>query len=120
MAFDFLLPTLGSAGDVIPVVCLGRALVHRGHSAAVIANEIFEEPAQAAALGFVPLGTRDEAQQLFADPRLWDPIKGFSCIAEGVIAPNVRRLYEVMAARRSENTVVAASPVCFGARIAQD
>ena len=37
-----------------------------------------------------------------------------------MIAPNVRRLYEVIAARRSENNVVAASPVCFGARIAQD
>jgi rhamnosyltransferase subunit B len=32
----------------------------------------------------------------------------------------VRRLYEAIAARRSENIVVAASPVCFGARIAQD
>ncbi|MBV8832927.1 MAG: glycosyltransferase family 1 protein [Acidobacteriaceae bacterium] len=120
MAFDFLLPTLGSAGDVIPVVCLGRALVHRGHSAAVIANEILEEPARAAGLGFVPLGTRDEAQQLFADPRLWDPNKGFACIAERVIAPNVRRLYEVIAARRNLSTIVAASPVCLGARIAQD
>src|ERR1039457_4119858 len=39
---DFLLPTLGSAGDVIPVVCLGRGLVQRGHSATVVANEEFE------------------------------------------------------------------------------
>ena len=67
VAFDFLLPTLGSAGDVIPVVCLGRGLVRRGHSATVVANEEFAERVQAAGLGFVPLGTRDEAQQLFAD-----------------------------------------------------
>ena len=120
MPLDFLLPTLGSAGDVIPVVCLGRGLVQRGHSATVVANEEFEERVQAAGLGFVPMGTRDEAQKLFADPRLWDANKGFACIAELVIGPNVRRLYEVIAARRSENTVVAASPVCFGARIAQD
>jgi rhamnosyltransferase subunit B len=120
LALDFLLPTLGSTGDVISVVCLGRGLVQRGHSATVVANEEYEESVQAAGLGFVPMGTRDEAQKLFADPRLWDLNKGFECIAERVIGPNVRRLYEVIDARRSENTVVAASPVCFGARIAQD
>lgn len=75
MALDFLLPTLGSAGDVIPVVCLGRGLVQRGHAATVVANEEFEKRVQAAGLGFVPMGTRDEAQKLFADPRLWDAKK---------------------------------------------
>jgi rhamnosyltransferase subunit B len=95
-------------------------LVQRGHSATVVANEEYEELVRAAGLGFVAMGTRAEARELFADPRLWDPNKGFECIAERVIGPNVRRLYEVIAVRRSEKTVVAASPVCFGARIAQD
>lgn len=120
MALDFLLPTLGSAGDVIPMICLGRGLMQRGHSATIIANEQYQERIQAAGLGFVPMGSRAEAQNMFADPRLWDSNKGFECIAELVIGPNVRRLYEVIATRRSKNTVVAASPVCFGARIAQD
>ncbi len=120
MGFDFLLPTLGSAGDVIPVICLGRGLVQRGHSATVVANEEFEELVRAARLGFVPMGTRAEAQELFDDPRLWNPNKGFECIAERVIGPNVRRLFQLISSRRTNNTVVAASPVCFGARIAQD
>src|SRR5579885_2810601 len=120
MALDFLLPTLGSAGDVIPVLCLGRGLVQRGHAVTVVANEEFEEQVHKDGLGFVPMGTRAEAQKLFADPRLWNPNKGFECIAERVIGPNVRRLYEVIAARFSQNTVVAASPVCFGAHIVQD
>lgn len=64
--------------------------------------------------------TRTEAEQLFADPRLWDPNKGFECIAERAIAPNLRLLYELIGERRKENTVVAASPVCLGARSAQD
>jgi len=38
MALDFLRPTLGITGDVIPVTCLGRGLVKRGHSATVVAN----------------------------------------------------------------------------------
>ena len=82
MALDFLLPTLGSAGDVIPMICLGRGLVQRGHSATVIANEEYEERVRAAGLGFVPMGSRVEAQRTFADPRLWDSNKGFECIAE--------------------------------------
>ena len=75
---------------------------------------------QAAGLGFAPVGTRAEAQKVFADPRLWDANKGFERIAELVIGPNVRRLYEAIAARRTGSTLVAASPVCSGARIAHD
>jgi rhamnosyltransferase subunit B len=55
-----------------------------------------------------------------ADPRLWHPTKGFECIVERVVAPNISRLYEIVRERRAPDTVVGASALCLGARIAQE
>src|ERR1019366_4406018 len=65
-------------------------------------------------------GTRQEAEAALADPRLWHPTKGFECIVERVVAPNISRLYEIVRERRAPDTVVGASALCLGARIAQE
>ena len=114
-----LLPTLGSAGDVFPVMELGIALQQRGHHATIVTNEFFADPIRGSGLGFIGLGTRQEAEAALADPRLWHPTKGFECIVERVVAPNISRLYEIVRERRAPDTVVGASALCLGARIAQ-
>ena len=53
---DVLLPTLGSAGDIYPVLALGRALVVRGHRAVVVANDHYQGLAAAMGLDFIALG----------------------------------------------------------------
>lgn len=117
---DVLLPAIGSAGDVHPVIELGIALKKRGHQATVIANAIFEEQACNAGLDFVVLGTMQEAEAIFADPRLLDSRKSYECVAERVILPYVAPLYHIIRERQRPNTVVAATALCFGARVAQE
>lgn len=117
---DILLPTIGSAGDVHPVIELGSALKKRGHRATVITNQFFEQQARDAGLDFAALGTVQEAEAIIADPRLWHPTKSFDCIAERAILPNIVPLYHIIRERRTANTVVAASGLSFGARIAQE
>lgn len=117
---DILLPTVGSAGDVHPVIELGLGLKSRGHHATVITNEFFEAQVREAGLDFIVLGTSMEAQEVITDPRLWHPTKSFNCIVERVLIPNIARLYEIIEKHRKPNTIVAASGMCFGARIAQD
>ena len=73
-----------------------------------------------AGLDFAALGTVQEAQAIIADPRLWHPTKSFDCIAERAILPNIVPLYHIIRERRTANTVVAASGLSFGARIAQE
>jgi len=90
---EILLPTIGSAGDVHPVIELGTALRKRGHGATLITNQFFEQQVREAGLDFVPMGTLQEAEQIIADPRLWHPTKSFACIVERAIAPNIERLY---------------------------
>ena len=120
MPLRILLATIGSSGDVHPVIGLGRALKARGHQVTVVTNDLFSEQIRANGLEFVPLGTRAEAESLMSDPRLWHPIKGFGLIAEGAILPNIRRLYEIIAERRGPSTVVAATTLCLGARVAEE
>src|SRR6516162_6590052 len=117
---EILLPTIGSAGDVHPVIELGSALKKRGHRATVITNPFFEQQVHDAGLDFAALGTVQEAEGIIADPRLWHPTKSFDCIAERAILPNIAPLYHIIRERQAANTVVAASGLSFGARIAQE
>jgi len=117
---EILLPTIGSAGDVHPVVELGIALKKRGNKAILITNAFFEQQVRDAGLDFVAMGTMQEAEQIIADPRLWHPTKSFACIVERAIVPNIERLYHIIRERRTERTLVVASGLCFGARIAHE
>lgn len=119
-ALDVLLPTIGSAGDVHPFIALGAALRRRGHRATIITNEFFSRQVRDAGLEFIALGTVREAEEAIADPRLWHATKSFACVVERAIVPNLERLYAFLRERQGPRTVVAASSLCLGARIAQD
>jgi rhamnosyltransferase subunit B len=102
------------------MIALGAALRQRGHRATIITYEVFREAAQSAGLEFIALGTAAEGQAIIADPRLWDPVKGFQCLAERVLIPNLPRLYEIIAGHAGAGVVVAAPGTCLGARVAQE
>ena len=86
----------------------------------MITNAFFEQQVRDAGLDFVPMGTTQEADQIIADRRLWHPTKSFACIVERAVVPNIERLYRIIQERKTQRTVVAASGLCFGARIAQE
>jgi UDP:flavonoid glycosyltransferase YjiC (YdhE family) len=117
---DVLLPTIGSAGDVHPTIALGLALRARGHRATVITNPYFQEVIEAQGLRFLPVGTVEEAQAAIADPDLWHPRKGFEVVARRAIVPAVEPVYRHIERHANDRTVVAASSIAFGARMAQE
>lgn len=115
-----LLPTIGSAGDVHPVIALGLALQQRGHQATVLTNPLFQELIEQQGLGFFPLGTLDDARATIADPDLWHPRKGFEVIARRAILPSMPEVYRYIERHADSSTVVVSSGMAFGARIAQE
>jgi len=119
-SLDIVLPTIGSAGDVHPVIELAMALKQRGHQATIVTNEFFAEQIRNAEIDFIPMGTLQEAHDAVADPRLWHKTKAFECIVERAIVPNISRLYEILTRHCDANTVVVASSICFGAHIAHE
>jgi rhamnosyltransferase subunit B len=117
---QILLPTLGSAGDVHPTIALALALQARGHRTTILTNEFYGDQIRAAGIEFMSLGTIAEGEKVLADPRLWDSSKAFSCIAQLVILPNLSRLYRLIEQHADSSTVVVASGICLGARVAQE
>jgi rhamnosyltransferase subunit B len=115
-----LLPTIGSSGDVHPVLGLALALKARGHAVTVATNEVFAEQVRSNGLEFIALGTADEAERMARDPDLWHPTRGLPCIIRGAIVPNIRRLHAIIAGHRGPSSVVAASTLCLGARVAEE
>src|SRR5262245_43771128 len=119
MILDVLLPTIGSAGDVHPMIGLGLALQARGHRATILTNTWFQELIEKSGLGFLPVGTVEQARTAIADPNLWHPRKGFAVVARHAILPSMQPVFRLIEKHAGANTVVAASGISFGARIAQ-
>jgi len=115
-----VLPTIGSAGDVHPVIALGLALQRRGHQATILTNPLFQELIEQQGLGFFPLGTLEDARATIADPDLWHPRKGFEVVARRAILPSMPEVYRYIERHADSSTIVAASGIAFGARLAQE
>lgn len=117
---NVLLPALGSAGDVHPFIGLGLALRARGHRVTIMASPVFQRLIEQFRLKFLAIGTIEGAQRMIADPNLWHPRKGFTVVARGAMIPAIPEVYRLIEKHAGADTVVAASTLCLGARIAQE
>ena len=69
---------------------------------------------------FLPVGTLADVDAAIADPNLWHPRKGFGVVAQRVMVPAIEQVYRLIEAHADTETVVAASGIALGARVAQD
>jgi rhamnosyltransferase subunit B len=116
----FLLPTIGSAGDVHPVIGLGRGLQARGHHVTITTSAYFEPLVRQMGLDFIAMGTAEAYVQAVEDPLLWHPTKGFEFIGRNFLLPATRALYAILQEMDPRQTVVIAPALAFGARLAQE
>src|SRR5271155_46746 len=115
-----LLLTVGSYGDVHPFIGIGIALKRRGHRVRVIVNPFFADLVTSAGLEMIPLGAAADYESLRENPDLWHRRKGpktvFNAVAQGL-----RPMYETLLQNYTPGqTVIAASALALGARVAQD
>lgn len=120
MSLTVLLATVGSAGDVYPLLTLGRGLRARGHQPVVVANAYFRQTVERQGLGFVEMGGVEAYERLVNNPDLWHPTRGFQLLVREAIAPYVQPLFEIASHYDPSSTVVAASGFLYGARIAHE
>jgi UDP:flavonoid glycosyltransferase YjiC (YdhE family) len=110
----------GSAGDVLPLVIIGRALKARGHRVSVIANGHFAPVVARAALEFIEFGSKELYQQSVASPAASDPVKSLRSLM-AIVGEAAQPLYEMLADRFVPGeTVAVATTLAFGARLAQE
>ena len=115
-----LLVAIGSHGDVHPFIGIGLALRARGHEVTVAAAGHFEPLARRVGLDFFSVISAQEYQELAMRPELWHPAKGLKLLMENTVRM-MRPVYEMIAKEYvSGGTVVAASTLGLGARVAQE
>jgi UDP:flavonoid glycosyltransferase YjiC (YdhE family) len=118
---NILLIPVGSAGDVHPFLGLGLALRDRGHRVTVITSAYFERLVRRAGLDFVGLGTVEQFESVLLHPDGWHPRRGFQVVFRWGVLPWIRHIYDLIAERYVPGeTVVVASLLAFGARLAQE
>lgn len=116
----FFCSTLGSSGDVFPMLGLALELRRRGHRITFATNAHFEATVRKHGLAFEPLGTEEDFQRSISDPDLWHPRKAFSHVLE-LLKPVLKKQYEQHEALRGQNDVVALSNCLgMGAMMARD
>lgn len=115
-----LLATVGSSGDIRPMMAIGSALQRRGHAAKIVANAHFAPVAAAEGLAFEALGDEAAYERLLADANLWDPRRAFNVLVDHVVTPNVRAFYDLIARHDPARTLVVATGMLFGAAVAHE
>jgi len=117
----FILVAIGSAGDVHPFVGLGQTLRRRGHQVTIATCSYFRPLIERVGLGFAEIIPAEEYLRMIGDPDLWHPMRGPKFVMQNAIAPGIRRVYDIVARLYEPGrTVVAASSLAMGARIAHE
>jgi rhamnosyltransferase subunit B len=112
---------VGTHGDVLPFIALGHELLARGHGVSLAAPAPFEAMARRAGLDFQPLGTQADYEAMIRQPDLWHPRWGFRPMFGYALGVAESACLWLGATReRTSDLVVVASPLGWGARLAQD
>jgi UDP:flavonoid glycosyltransferase YjiC (YdhE family) len=115
-----ILTGLGSAGDVLPAVGVGRRLMQRGHDVVLIASDHFRPLAARSDLDFVGLGSDADYRRIIRDPAVFDQRRGL----ETVLRYTLQQLETVYAAVQRSivpgRTVVGAHVLDFASRMLQE
>jgi UDP:flavonoid glycosyltransferase YjiC (YdhE family) len=115
-----ILATLGSAGDVHPVIALGEEMQRRGHDVVVITAELYGAQVRSAGLNCIGLGTVEAAQQILAgvDPR---NVRQQLRASLGVLYYGVGPMYEAIRSQvEPERSLVIHNEICLGAVLAHE
>jgi UDP:flavonoid glycosyltransferase YjiC (YdhE family) len=114
-----LLVTLGSHGDVRPLLAIGAEIARRGGDAAIVTNPHFEPDAERAGVGFIPFGPRESVRAWVSRrPATMDGMRGPLTVLREIIAPRTASL--VASVRAAIDTfspdVVVGHQACIGTR----
>jgi rhamnosyltransferase subunit B len=112
-----MLVVFGTAGDVFPLIGVGRALQQRGHEVHLASLPEYQGSVERAGLTFHVLkgipGTRDALD-------FYHPTRSMRVVAERLLIPALRPVYELLSLLDPADWTVIANAHSYGARIAQE
>src|ERR1700753_1907363 len=115
-----LLSTLGSLGDLHPIMGLALALQARGHSVALATSDFYQDRIIAAGLEFRPLrplGTPDAPETL---RRVFDPRNGPEYLLRTMLLPHIADMYsDLSQAAEGADFIIAGEVVLAAALVSE-
>ena len=112
-----ILATIGSLGDLHPVIALALELRRRGHRAEIATSEFYREKVAGHGLGFHPLRPRMTAIDETMVRRLMDGSRGSEYLLRGLIFPAVRDMHTDLASAAAGADLIVASELVYAARL---
>jgi UDP:flavonoid glycosyltransferase YjiC (YdhE family) len=117
---DVCLTAMGSYGDVLPFVALGRELRARGHAVTILANEYHADHIRGAQLDFAQVGTAREYLEYVHNPDIFHPVRGIRLMST-LLQQIIAGIYDFLVERNVPGrTVTAGSHTAFSSRIARE
>jgi rhamnosyltransferase subunit B len=110
---------VGSTGDVHPLLGLGRTFARHGHRVSFCTSPAFAEAVQRCGFRFLPFGTAEEYYAAINNPALWNPRTSLKALWKAVVV-RIRPLFDLLNAEADNDTIMAAHPWAFGARLLQE
>ena len=110
-----VLATLGSLGDLHPMIALGLGLQARGHEVTIATTGDYRSRIEQAGLAchaLRPAGSLDDAPVL---RRVMDPIRGPEYLIRTLLMPHLRDTYEDLLAATSRCDFLVAGEIVFAA-----
>ncbi len=120
LTMKILINAVGSHGDVLPFIALGREFHRRGHRPHLLANEAFASMAGEAGLAFTATGSADDMARLLQDRDATDPMKGMALLAKGVMRSITQSYPLLLREFEPGNTLVVGSSLAWAARLLCD
>lgn len=115
-----LICAFGSHGDVLPLIAIGAELRRRGHAVTLASAEPFGAAARRAGLDFEQLASESEYRAALDQADLWRSIRGVKRLF-AYVEQSIRPTFDfVERSRERRNTMVIASSLAIGARVAND
>ena len=116
-----ILSAPGSRGDLNPLLSIGVELRRRGFDVAISLVESYAAIARDAGLDPYPLVSRQEFEDVLADPAIWKIVPGILKVLRGVASQFTERHFElVRRLYRPRRTVLISHPLDFASRILRD
>lgn len=115
-----LLHCVGSAGDVLPFIAIGRHLIDLGVDVTLATSAYFEPQARAARVPLCALGAPEDYRAALADPLLWDPARGISRLWARVLQTVPRALEALVPWTEDPDCLLVGSTLALAVRIAAE
>ena len=110
---------VGTSGDVHPLLGLSRTFAKLGHRVSFCTSPAFAQVVERCGLRFLPFGTTEEYYAAINNPALWNPRTSLKTLWKAV-AVRIRPLFDLLEAEVDKDTIMAAHPWAFGARLLQE